>query len=71
MAFFFILGIIISSLAWILPQELVAKHDLNRKKILFFGLSIFAIGALILIFQSFYFLLLLILTIFLYQKYIK
>ena len=71
MAFFFILGIIISISAWFIPQSFIERHDLNRKRILYFGLSIFAIGALILVFQSLYFLLLLLLTIFIYYKYIK
>ena len=71
MKFLFIVGILISASAWLIPQSFIERHDINRKKVLFLGLSIFAVGGLILVFQSFYFLLLLVLTLIIYLKYIK
>jgi Ca2+/Na+ antiporter len=71
MKFFFILGALISASAWLIPQSFIDRHDINRKKVLFFGLNIFTVGALIMVFQSFYFLFLLLLAAFVYLKYIK
>lgn len=70
-SFFFILGILVIASAWLIPQGFIDRHDINRKKVLYFGLSLFTVGALILAFQNFYFLFLLILAVIVYIKYIK